>query len=258
MAPAVAARTPDADAVAGDSVAMTTDAVATASAIAARTTEAAVMAPAVAARTPDTAAVAGHSVAMAPGAAAVAGGIVAMAPDAAAMAPAPPAPELPSYGGLLLRTLLALAIVIALVWILLRWGLRRLTPGAAAGGRALRVVARQALDGRRSVVLVQAAGRYLLLGVAEGSVRLITELDTAQVDEALRESGSGAGAPRRFAEVLREKLGRAPKAPPSGGDSPGRSRKEPPGSSDSPGRPRREPPGGGQAPGRDGKGGRAP
>jgi flagellar protein FliO/FliZ len=140
------------------------------------------------------------------------------APDAGGTAPAPPAPELPSYGGLLLRTLLALAIVVALVWILLRWGLRRLAPGAAKG-RALRLVARQPLDGRRSVVLVEAAGRYLLLGVAEGSVRLLGELDSREVDAALREAEETSA--RRFSDVLREKLGRgAPRRQPPGTSRP--------------------------------------
>ena len=199
---------------------------------------------------PDAAAMAFDAAARTFDAAAMAPDAAARTPDAAARTPAPPAPELPSYGGLLLRTLLALAIVIALVWILLRWGLRRLTPGAAGGGRALRVVARQTLDGRRSVVLVEAAGRYLLLGVAEGSVRLITELERAQVDEALRETGSGVGAPRRFADVLREKLGRLRKEPPGGGESPGRG--------DEGGRPRKEPPGGGESPGRGDEGGCSP
>ena len=118
---------------------------------------------------------------------------------------APPPPELPSYGGLLVRTLLALILVIALVWILLRWGLRRLTPGARLGS-ALRVVARQPVDGRRSVVLVEAAGRYLLLGVGEGSVTLLTELERDAVDQALQTPVRGR--PRRFADVLRATLRR--------------------------------------------------
>jgi len=121
-------------------------------------------------------------------------------------APAPqPAPDLPSYGGLLLRTVIALAIVIVLVWVALRYGLGRLSE-TRAGGPPLRLLARRSLDGRRSVVLLEAAGRTFLLGVAEGQVSLLAELEPNAVSaatEALQTS-----ARRRFAEVLRRRLRR--------------------------------------------------
>jgi len=139
--------------------------------------------------------------------------IGAPSPDGMAP-PLPPTPELPSYGGLLLRTLLALVVVLALAWVLLRWGMRRLLPGGA-GGRPLRVVARVPLDGRRAAVLVEAAGRYLLLGVGEGSVTLLTELAPEAVAQAL--AAEAAARPRRFADVLKERMSRpSPPSPPPG------------------------------------------
>ena len=119
-----------------------------------------------------------------------------------------PSTDLPSYGGLLLKTIVALAIVIGLVWVLGRWGLRRLLPGQSLASGEIQVVDRQAVDGRRAVVLVKAYDRYLLLGVAEGSVTLLAELDAEAVAEAERRR---AAQPRRsFADVLRETLGRKP------------------------------------------------
>lgn len=128
------------------------------------------------------------------------------APAANGTTPAlPPTPELPSYGGLLVRTLIALVVVLLLAWVLLRWGMRRFSPGVA-GAPSLRVLAKTPLDGRRSVVLVEASGRYLVLGVAEGGVSLLCELEAEAVSQALSEAE--VSRPRRFAEVLRERLGR--------------------------------------------------
>jgi flagellar biosynthetic protein FliO len=117
-----------------------------------------------------------------------------------------PSADLPSYGGLLLKTILALVIVIALAYALLRWGLKRLMPGHAAGGGEISILDRQPLDSRRQVVLVKAYGRYLLLGVGDGSVTLLTELEADAVAEAERRRA--AQPPRRFADVLRATLGR--------------------------------------------------
>lgn len=136
------------------------------------------------------------------------------APASEGVPPVPPTPELPSYGGLLLRTLLALVVVLVIAWILLRWGLRRLLPGGATPG-PLEVLGRVPLDGRRAVVLVRAAGRYLVLGVGEGSVSLLVELEPEAVEEALR--ARAARSPKSFAEVLRDRLARKPA--PSGADA---------------------------------------
>jgi len=117
-----------------------------------------------------------------------------------------PSAELPSYGALLLKTILALVIVIALAYALLRWGLKRLMPGQGAGGGEIRILDRQALDGRRQVVLVKAYGRFLLLGVGDGSVTLLTEVEAEAVTEAERRRA--AHPPKRFADVLRTALSR--------------------------------------------------
>ncbi len=112
-----------------------------------------------------------------------------------------PSSDLPSYGALLIKTVIALVVVVALAWAFLRWGLRRLLPGRPHSDE-MEVVDRLPLESRRSIVLVRVHGRYLLLGSAEGSVTLLAELEPEQVArlELLR-----AERPRRsFAEVLRE------------------------------------------------------
>jgi flagellar biosynthetic protein FliO len=115
-------------------------------------------------------------------------------------------PDLPSFGGLLLKTVLALAIVVVLAWVLLRWGLKRLVPGAR-GDERMRVLARLPLDGRRQVVLVKAYGKYLLLGVGDGAINLLRELTGDEV-RAADEAAAEARPKRSFAEVLRTVLRR--------------------------------------------------
>jgi flagellar protein FliO/FliZ len=134
--------------------------------------------------------------------------LFSVAPGGVADATHIAAPALPSYGGLLLKTIVALIVVIALAWIFLRWGLRRLIPGSRPSPD-MRVLARMPVDGRRSLLVVEAYGHYLLLGVTEGGVTLLKELTAEEIAAAERKR---AAAPSKsFAEVLREKL--RPSAP---------------------------------------------
>jgi len=84
---------------------------------------------------------------------------------------------LPSgYGLYLLQTILALAAVCLLAFVGLRFLASR-SRGLGGRGKAIRVIERVALDQRRSLVLVEVAGRTLLLGVSDGGVSLVAELD---------------------------------------------------------------------------------
>lgn len=137
-----------------------------------------------------------------------------------AMAPAQTVPEAPSgYGWLLLRALLALAAVCLLAYVVLRFLSRRVY-GTAAGGQLMRVVARLPLEPRRTLYLVEVAGRYLLVGLGEnGAPTTLAEIDAATV------TASAADAPHpSFLEVLRARLpgGRGNPPPPAatGGGGP--------------------------------------
>lgn len=68
-------------------------------------------------------------------------------------------------------TFVVLALLAATLW-LLRKGLNRQT----RAGDAMRVEASLSLGDRRSLVVVTVEGRRLLMGVAPGQVRLVTEL----------------------------------------------------------------------------------
>ncbi len=120
--------------------------------------------------------------------------------------PAPPPDPGGGYGWFLLETLLILGAVCALAWIVIRVGVRKLYPAgvAGAGGRngALRVVARLPLEPRRTVYILEAAGKTLLVGVSEGgSMTTLAELDPQAV------AAAAAAAPRQksFLELLKRK-----------------------------------------------------
>jgi flagellar protein FliO/FliZ len=85
------------------------------------------------------------------------------------------------YGWILLQTLAALGLVCLLAIVVFRL----LVPRALRGRSGpVRVVGRVAVDPKRSLLLVEAAGRCFLIGSSEGGLQLIAELDPAQVAAA--------------------------------------------------------------------------
>ena len=83
------------------------------------------------------------------------------------------------YGASLLQSVLALAAVCVLAWVVLRMFSRRGFGVGPTGGR-VRVVERIPLDARRMLYVVKVGERLLLLGSGDGaSPALITEIDPA-------------------------------------------------------------------------------
>jgi flagellar protein FliO/FliZ len=83
--------------------------------------------------------------------------------------------------GLVLRVLLSLAVVLGLFWMVARTGSRKL------GGRdraLIRVRGRQALSRGSSLAVVEVGSRVLVVGVSDGGVRLLTEMDPDELGSA--------------------------------------------------------------------------
>jgi flagellar biosynthetic protein FliO len=80
---------------------------------------------------------------------------------------------LPGLAGALGVALLSLGVVCLLAYVALRF-LRRRGVGRADG--PIRIVARCPLEPRRSLYLVEVAGRRLLLGVGEGPMTTLADL----------------------------------------------------------------------------------
>jgi flagellar biosynthetic protein FliO len=96
---------------------------------------------------------------------------------------------------------------------LVAWGALRLLAGRGVGkaSGAVRVVARCPLEPRRSVYVVEAAGRCFLIGVGDGPMAVLAELDAERL-----KADVDAGVPSvRFADVLARALGRRAKAEPT-------------------------------------------
>lgn len=82
-------------------------------------------------------------------------------------------------GSYVISTTVALAVVCALAVVLLRLFARRPT-----GSSRLKILERLPLEPRRSLYLVEAGGRVLLVGVGDGAMATLAELDAAAIASA--------------------------------------------------------------------------
>jgi flagellar protein FliO/FliZ len=83
----------------------------------------------------------------------------------------------------------AMGFVIAAIYITLNFGLRRLMGARAVGSAQLvSVVERVVLDQRKSILVLRAAGEYMLVGASEGGIHLICKLDAQEVERLGREA----------------------------------------------------------------------
>lgn len=123
---------------------------------------------------------------------------LALAQETAAATPLPGE----DFGAALAKMLLALALVLGLMgglW----WLARRFLPAQAGGpSGGMRVLGRLPLGPRKGLVLVEVAGRVLVLGMSEQGLNLLTTLDDPQEVAGLVASGKGA-----FGRALRKAQG---------------------------------------------------
>ncbi|SRR6266404_1856344 len=95
----------------------------------------------------------------------------------------------------------SLGVVCLLAYFALRFLAGR---GVGRATGAIRVLARCPLEPRRSVYLIEAAGRCFLVGVGDGAMALLAEVDGDKVAATI----PSAAAPGRFAEILARALNR--------------------------------------------------
>lgn len=114
------------------------------------------------------------------------------------------------YGVALLQTLLALAAVCILAWVVLRWAAQK-GLGIGATGKHVKVLERVALDARRTLWVVEIGGKVLLIGAGDGASP--TTLAEMPADALPRDAGARAAT---FAEVLRRTATGAPAEPAPG------------------------------------------
>ncbi len=118
-----------------------------------------------------------------------------------------PAGALPTLGwGSVAMSLASLGVVCVLAYVALRWLAGR---GVGRPTGAIKILARCPLEPRRSVYLIETAGRCFLVGVGDGPMSLLAEVDRATVADA---AASTTTAPPKgaFAGVLARVLSRPP------------------------------------------------
>jgi flagellar biosynthetic protein FliO len=99
---------------------------------------------------------------------------------------------------------LALSFLSLGVVCVVAWGALRLLAGRGVGkaSGAIRVVARCPLEPRRSVFVIETAGRCFLVGVGDGPMALLAELDADKLPRLPETTGP------RFGDVLARVLRR--------------------------------------------------
>lgn len=119
-------------------------------------------------------------------------------------------------GWTLVRTMMVLGLVVALAWLTLNVGLRKLLGiKPSLGTSVVTVLERVPLDQKRSLFVVEAAGEVLLVGGGDSGLSLISKLDRAEIDK-LR-AAQATASPIQLSPFLQKLLGRkeAPPPPPA-------------------------------------------
>lgn len=116
-----------------------------------------------------------------------------------------------SYGDLLVTSLIALGGVCIAAFIVVRVVGRFLATGRRRGPALLDVVARLPLEPRRSLYVVEVAGKTLLVGTSEMGLSVLSELDGDQV-RARRSERPSFGELVRLAWERRRGWTAAPRA----------------------------------------------
>ena len=111
------------------------------------------------------------------------------------------AESLPSPLGSLMQVALSLGVVLALIWGL-AWLVRRVGQVGPAGARVVRQVGGTLVGGRERVVVVEVAGRWLVLGVTAQQVSCLHVLPVVgKLPEEVRGASLSAGP--SFAHEMR-------------------------------------------------------
>jgi flagellar biogenesis protein FliO len=111
------------------------------------------------------------------------------------------------------KTAVALAAVCALLYVFVRYGLRRLAGSGREAEGLFRVVARFGLEPKKMLYVVEVSGKTVLLGSSETGVRFLAELDGGPIRRAA-EAGpaqprlTGPGPGGAFYQLLQRKLDR--------------------------------------------------
>ena len=117
-----------------------------------------------------------------------------------------------SYSDLLITSIVVLAVVCVVAFATVKLVGRFLATGRTRGAHLLDVIARVPLEPRRSLYVVDVAGKTLLVGTSEMGLSVLSELDAAEV-----KARAPSHARPTFSELVRNALARkrSPASPPA-------------------------------------------
>ena len=120
-------------------------------------------------------------------------------------------------GYLLFKTLVLLGVVVAVIYLTLNVGARKLMKLTPDKGALVRIVERVAVEPKKSLYVVEVAGGYLLVGSSESGFSSLGTLDATAVRKQVeaRDSAPRVGFAARLKALRRPDLD----APPATADS---------------------------------------
>lgn len=86
------------------------------------------------------------------------------------------------YGMMLIKMVIAVALVCLLAYAILRWGLGRIA-GARSGGGEMQILGRLPIAPNRTIMVVQVGPRFLVVGNTETEISLLSELSPENAAE---------------------------------------------------------------------------
>jgi flagellar protein FliO/FliZ len=125
----------------------------------------------------------------------------------------PEVPLVDNSGYLLFKTLLVLGIVVAIIYLTLNVGARRLLRLAPASDALVQVVDRVPLEAKKTLYVLQASGEYLLVGSTESGLSLISKLEPEAVRQALAQRVQARAQAGTFLERLQALSSAPPRKP---------------------------------------------
>jgi flagellar biogenesis protein FliO len=90
-------------------------------------------------------------------------------------------------GYLLFKTLVVLGLVVAVIYLTLNVGARKLLKLGPQSNALVKVVDRVPLEPKKSLYVLQVGGEFLLVGASEQGLALVSKLDAEGVQKALAE-----------------------------------------------------------------------